>query len=539
MRRAFCNVCSKQIGIHQQVCLRLQLTTNTQTHTHTHNSEMRRAVRYQPVLTGLRRLGCPIVHPDFLSFLPRAEPESMARNALAALGALQGREQRAVEPLSQRECKALFTFFASSHRSAGSAIDVPHLAALKRLPIFETRAGTYVTLTEGEHFICPAAVSIDAPSEQLLVSQEPVLYRALGVTELDDTAFFERFVLPRYASLSPPQQSQACAQLKRHWNVMKERAHVVDKLKSTPFINMHGNLLRADQLLDPHNKLLASVFGNDAMFPTDEFASDEWLAILRHLGLQSTMDADLFLLCARRVHRSFSQGKSESNDAMMRAAVKNGQALVRHLVSCFSQLQSSTWCSAVADIAFVPVTLPISLEPPDSLLLGGGVGGAGGAGRGAGGEGDVSGDMSGIELMRFCDAALPADKCLVWSVMPILHGIGGGGGAAGGGGGLAPNEMMRMQLRMQSPPPLARVLEHLANVRPDTLYRWPLADMEVEVAYAKTYDFLWARWGQMSESERSMVRLCVCARARVRVCVCVCVRACACVRARGCVSVLI
>ena len=23
--------------------------------------------------------------------------------------------------------------------------------------------------------------------------------------------------------------------------------------------------------------------------------------------------------------------------------------------------------------------------------------------------------MAGIELMRFCDAALPADKCLVWN----------------------------------------------------------------------------------------------------------------------------
>jgi hypothetical protein len=48
---------------------------------------MRRAVRQHPVLTGLRRLGCPIVHPDFLKFLPRPEPEAMARNALAALGA--------------------------------------------------------------------------------------------------------------------------------------------------------------------------------------------------------------------------------------------------------------------------------------------------------------------------------------------------------------------------------------------------------------------------------------------------------------------
>ena len=53
-------------------------------------AEMRRALRQHPVLTGLRRLGCPIVHPDFLKFLPRPEPEAMARNALAALGACVG-----------------------------------------------------------------------------------------------------------------------------------------------------------------------------------------------------------------------------------------------------------------------------------------------------------------------------------------------------------------------------------------------------------------------------------------------------------------
>ena len=28
----------------------------------------------------------------------------------------------------------------------------------------------------------------------------------------------------------------------------KERVQLVDKLKSTPFVNMHGNLMRADQV---------------------------------------------------------------------------------------------------------------------------------------------------------------------------------------------------------------------------------------------------------------------------------------------------
>ena len=43
------------------------------------------------------------------------------------------------------------------------------------------------------------------------VHQEPALYRALGVTELDDTALLDRFVLPRFASLAPPQQARVYA----------------------------------------------------------------------------------------------------------------------------------------------------------------------------------------------------------------------------------------------------------------------------------------------------------------------------------------
>jgi hypothetical protein len=135
------------------------------------------------------------------------------------------REDLAPKPLCDGECRALFKLFAQSHREG--ALELPLLATLKKLPIFETRAGSFVSLTQGECFLCPAAISIDAPSEHLLVHQELALYRVLGVTELDDTAMFERFVLPRYSTLTPPQQSQACAQIKRNWPEIRQRPQVV------------------------------------------------------------------------------------------------------------------------------------------------------------------------------------------------------------------------------------------------------------------------------------------------------------------------
>ena len=241
--------------------------------------------------------------------------------------------------------------------------------------------------------------------------------------------------------------------------------------------------MRVEQLLDPSNKLLAAIFKDDPVFPTGEFANDDWLGILRHLGLQSGMDSELFLLSARRVHRAFSHARAADDGAAATTTLGNAAALLKHLTANFAQLQSSTFCASLADIACVPVRMPVSP-------------GAGIEDGGSGGE---------LELARFCDTTLPSDKYLVWSVMPVLHGVGGSSG------GLVPNELMRMQLKMLSPPPLHLVLRNLANVASsDTLYRWPLADLTVEACFQKTYDFLWSRWADMSASDRQTLRALPC-----------------------------
>lgn len=240
------------------------------------------------------------------------------------------------------------------------------------------------------------------------------------------------------------------------------------------------------------------------MFPSAQFATDDWLAILRELGLQGSLDADLFLLCARRVHRSYSQSKAAGDKAAAEEALASASALVKHLIACFGQLQSPAFCEAVAGIAFVPADTPISLDPPDAATPQWGAAGQGEVkGLGAYGDGGGGGG-GGVELVRFADAAMPADKYLVWTVMPVLRGVGGSAG------GVGPNEMMRMQLNMASPPPLALVLRHLANIRPDALHRWPLPDLALEACYQKTYEFLWSRWADMGGDDRQRLRNMAC-----------------------------
>ncbi len=109
----------------------------------------------------------------------------------------------------------------------------------------------------------------------------------------------------------------------RNWAQMKERAGLIDKLRTLQFVETHGTLLRPDQLFDPRKKLLKAVFEDDPVFPTGEFASDEWLVILRALGLQSRISSEVFVQCARRVQRAHAQATADS-DATRQTQVRLG-----------------------------------------------------------------------------------------------------------------------------------------------------------------------------------------------------------------------
>ena len=66
---------------------------------HEEEALLTRATRRHPVMTGLHRLGCAIVHPAFVRYLPRADGalysgetcSGLARHALAALCSLPQR----------------------------------------------------------------------------------------------------------------------------------------------------------------------------------------------------------------------------------------------------------------------------------------------------------------------------------------------------------------------------------------------------------------------------------------------------------------
>jgi hypothetical protein len=187
---------------------------------------------------------------------------------------------------------------------------------LRRLPIFETKGGAFVALSEardGGVILCPPGFEPEVRAEGLLEHREPELYAALGVEVVDETAVFERFVLPSLHTQSFARRVHAVQHVRDHWAEVRARPALLERLRAAELVPIAGVFVRADQLLDPRVPLLARVFRSDPVFPTGEFGSEAWLAILRVLGLQSAITGDLFLQCARRVQRSFAQAVAEGS----------------------------------------------------------------------------------------------------------------------------------------------------------------------------------------------------------------------------------
>jgi hypothetical protein len=69
--------------------------------------------------------------------------------------------------------------------------------------------------------------------------------------------------------------------------------------------------------------------------------------------------------------------------------------------------------------AFTRALAQIACVPAERIDLGRG-GGGGGASGGSGGRGGGGGSATATVLVRWCDAATPADRNLVASVMPVV-----------------------------------------------------------------------------------------------------------------------
>ena len=164
------------------------------------------------------------------------------------------------------------------------------------------------------------------------------------------------------------------------------------------------------------------------------------------VGLQTRIDAELFLQCAEQIAL---EARYEYDAALVTRAVE----LNTYLWANLANLYSATFCGRLADLQFVPVR--------------------------------TTGESS-TRLACFSESALPRDHSLVWTVMPVLLSTH------------TPPEYVWPHLRIVTPPTPSTVLAHVACLTNTvSLDRWSFEESPIEV-FTVIYAYLQKHWSELA-----------------------------------------
>ncbi|GAB4842779.1 hypothetical protein Ancab_012754 [Ancistrocladus abbreviatus] len=385
----------------------------------------------------------------------------------------------------------LFNLFVSDFSSNSSNYGREELEVLRALPIYKTVVGSFTRL-DGQDLCIIASTSFIKPFDEhclsyTMNSSESLLLRALGVPELSDKQIFMRFGLPGFESKTQSDQEDILIYLYINWQDLLVDAYVLDALKETNFVRNADEfsleLSKPKDLFDPSDALLMSVFsGERKRFPGERFSTDEWLQILRKLGLRTAVEADIILDCARRVEflgaeyikqcgeeDSFDTELANSQIELSLEMLSLAESVLEAIFANFAILYSNNFCNALGKIVCVP------------------------AERGLPNMGGKRGGKR--VLSSYSETILLKDWPLAWSCAPILSKAN-----------VVPPEYSWGLLHLRSPPPFLTVLKHLQIIGRDgggdTLAHWPVerSMMTVEDASCEVLKYLDNVWGTLSSS---------------------------------------
>ena len=219
----------------------------------------------------------------------------------------------------------LFRLLAAQHASSGFAASGEGLETIRSLPVFTAATGEFTDLLSGEFVTCPPGVAFAETLSKFggilehRGEEARELYAALGVPELDDADVLARFIVPSMSRMAVTGRTAALAYIQRHWSRLRDSDALRAALEKERFVEANGLSSETDpsiagggggapplrapgELYDPEVPLLAAVFrGQAGSFPAGAWLRAPWLDLLREVGLRSTVDANLFQLCASRV----------------------------------------------------------------------------------------------------------------------------------------------------------------------------------------------------------------------------------------------
>ena len=355
------------------------------------------------------------------------------------------------------------------------------LDKLRKLPLFETLGGTYVALGGGgggggggnaavsdDNYTLDDGLTWDEVNDYLpdsakykFLKQKGIgeLLKDLHVEALTEPKLLLKFVLPAFPDMPDTQKDNFLRRVQIRWDSLKESQLFKDKMKETKFV-LRGSgssspsrvYVKPARLFDPRHHLLSAMYKEDkAKFPhEDSYANDDqWLDILKELGLVATIDKDVFLQCAKTVEAEQSYKKS----------------LILHsfLADNFADFFDPVFARKLSTITFVPALLNTSNQK---------------------------------ELVTFEAICTPKDANLAFTMMPLLVDEA------------CPPQVMWSSLGIVSPPPMDVVLAHLRNLTDGGgfLGRWNFNAAGPTAVFSSMFKFLEDNWDKLSPSVRASLK---------------------------------
>lgn len=492
-----------------------------------------------------------------LSFFPRQEwplPNSFARSPHTVIHALSRMLENMPHLYGQLDWKqlgnddynALLHILQQACQKEGySAVE---RSQIRNLPIFETIDGQRVSLSMRENKMIlerdfeelSALGHLPNASNFLRATNEELLLD-LGVKQVTKVDLLCNHLLPDFNFMEKQQKWRLLCFVLKSWDNLRaldSQNQLLDAFKSLAFLPVNTFLpitktSEADEkystffefaempiefshyevfaspksLLCPSSESLIFLFGDiPSKFPAAPFCTSSWLAILKTLDIQQTVDRNLFKECAqhiesRAVSETLTRSQSNRNVATNRNSSaltevlqkvglvqsresfipcsallrEKGEYLVKLLLNQMEIFHSTEFYDSIKDIRFVPAHLPLYPN---------------GASRFQEDLQDVSLSMPdtdvGLESFNNCCLSHHRDLCFtVRSCLPPE---------------LDPPNVMHRGLNIVSVLPQNVVIEHFFNVVGDesVLENWCYSS-SAQLVFSGIFGYFQDKWAQLPD----------------------------------------
>lgn len=320
----------------------------------------------EALIRSLKKLGCGEL--DFSALpdldapeLPQMLGPYLARpnsklDLLAVLEHLM-RERNISENLNDSEIMVLLSFLQEDVTTVYS-----HKTTIRNLPFFKTLNGKNVSLSRYvsayvlELPKCVPLKDIESRVEMegcVLLEEIPeleALYKAIDVYRVSKSEVFVKYILPNLDVMTAEGRHSVLAYIRD--NLLEssispnERSVIIDTLIGINILpDQSGELTPASKYYDPANPVFKTILPTES-FPPGEFASEEWLSLLREIGLKQTVTQQDFIEFAEA---TASSAELNSSDPKIR---ERSKALVTYLLEEES-LHDISFLHVIAQIRFV------------------------------------------------------------------------------------------------------------------------------------------------------------------------------------------